>query len=92
MTAERVSAVGRSGRASSAGPDHPDRDVLRLFEAKAVGWAAKYAPDGPLTGRLASLSAAVSWQARAGDLVLDRGCGTGTGSGPGRRRAHGDGL
>ena len=51
--------------------------MLRLFEAKAVGWAAKYAQDGPLTGRLASLSAAVSWHARTGDLVLDLGCGTG---------------
>ena len=77
MTAERVSAVGRADRESRSGGDGPDGEVLRLFEAKAPGWAAKYAPDGPLTGRLASLSAAVSWHARAGDLVLDLGCGTG---------------
>ena len=50
---------------------------MRLFEAKAAGWAAKYAPDGPLAGRLASLSAAVSRYAQAGDRVLDPGCGTG---------------
>jgi SAM-dependent methyltransferase len=77
VIAERVSAADRPGRESPSGPDDPDGEVLRLFEAKAAGWAAKYAPDGPLTGRLASLSAAVSWHARAGDLVLDLGCGTG---------------
>ena len=55
----------------------PDDQALRLFEAKAAGWAAKYAPDGPLAGRLASLSAAVGWYTRAGDRVLDLGCGTG---------------
>ena len=74
MTAGGVPAVGRE---SAAGPDGSDGEVLRLFEAKAAGWAAKYAQDGPLTGRLASLSAAVSWHARAGNLVLDLGCGTG---------------
>jgi SAM-dependent methyltransferase len=52
-------------------------EVLRLFEAKAVNWPAKYAPDGPLAGRLANLSAAVSRYAQAGDRVLDLGCGTG---------------
>ena len=77
MTAERVSAAGRADRESPSGGDGPDGEVLRLFEAKAPGWAAKYAPDGPLTGRLASLSAVVSWYARAGDLALDLGCGTG---------------
>ena len=51
--------------------------MLRLFEAKAAGWAVKYAPGGSLASRLASLSTAVSWYARAGDLVLDLGCGTG---------------
>ena len=52
-------------------------EVLRLFEAKAVTWPAKYAPDGPLADRLANLSAAVSRHAQAGDRVLDLGCGTG---------------
>jgi ubiquinone/menaquinone biosynthesis C-methylase UbiE len=52
-------------------------EVLRLFDAKAVNWSAKYVPDGPLAGRLARLSAAVSWHAQAGDRVLDLGCGTG---------------
>lgn len=52
-------------------------EVLRLFDVKAQGWSAKYAPDGPLASRLARLSAAVTWYARAGDRVLDLGCGTG---------------
>ena len=38
---------------------------------------AKYALDGPLADRLASLSGAVSWHVQAGDRVLDLGCGTG---------------
>jgi len=53
------------------------REVLRLFDAEAAGWAAKYSQGGPLVGRRASLSAAVSCYARAGDRVLDLGCGTG---------------
>jgi SAM-dependent methyltransferase len=53
------------------------REVLRLFDAKAVTWSAKYVPDGPLVGRLACLSVAVSGHARAGARVLDLGCGTG---------------
>jgi len=52
-------------------------EVLRLFEAKAPGWAAKYAPDGPLAARLAGLSAAVRRHAPPGGRVLDLGCGTG---------------
>ena len=74
MTAHRLPSVVRQ---DAAEPDGQALEVLRLFEAKAAGWAAKYAPDGPLTGRLASLSAAVSRFARAGDRVLDLGCGTG---------------
>ena len=74
MTAERP-AVG--SRPDMAEPDGRAEEVLRLFEAKAVTWPAKYAPDGPLTGRLATLSAAVSRYAQAGDRVLDLGCGTG---------------
>jgi SAM-dependent methyltransferase len=66
-----------SRRPAGAEPDGQAEEALRLFEAKAAGWAAKYAPNGPLAGRLASLSAAVSWYARAGDRVLDLGCGTG---------------
>lgn len=64
MTAERVSA-SRPG------------EVLRLFDAKAAGWPAKYAQDGPLVTRLASLSEAVGRYVRAGDRILDLGCGTG---------------
>ncbi len=55
---------------------HAD-EVVRLFDVKAPGWPAKYAPDGPLAARLARLSAAVSRYARTGDRVLDIGCGTG---------------
>ena len=74
MTAERVAAASRRDTAEQ---DCRAGEVLRLFEAKAVTWPAKYALDGPLTGRLASLSAAVSRHAQAGDRVLDLGCGTG---------------
>jgi len=64
-------------RGETAEPDCWPREVLRLFEAKAVTWPAKYAPDGPLVGRLVSLSAAVRRHAGAGNRVLDLGCGTG---------------
>jgi SAM-dependent methyltransferase len=74
MTAERVAAACQG---DTAEPDGRAGEVLRLFEAKAATWPAKYAPDGPLVGRLASLSAAVSRYAQAGDRVLDLGCGTG---------------
>lgn len=53
------------------------REVLGLFEAKAPGWASKYAPDGPLAGRLAALTTAVRAHAQAGGRVLDLGCATG---------------
>lgn len=55
----------------------PAAEVLRLFEAKAPDWPAKYAPDGPLAHRLVALTVAVRWRARAGSRVLDLGCGTG---------------
>ena len=80
MTAERMASVGPEDAASRGGTAEPDgraEEVLRLFEAKAVTWPAKYAPDGPMAGRLAGLSAAVSRYAQAGDRVLDLGCGTG---------------
>jgi SAM-dependent methyltransferase len=78
MTAGRLSADGCPvGREDMAEPDGLAREVLRLFDAKAAGWPARYAPGGPLVSRLASLSAAVNWHARAGDRVLDLGCGTG---------------
>jgi SAM-dependent methyltransferase len=74
MTGQPMDAAIRDGIAEA---DTQARDVLRLFEGKAVTWAAKYAPDGPLVGRLGSLSAAVSRYAQAGDRVLELGCGTG---------------
>jgi SAM-dependent methyltransferase len=60
-----------------AEPDARAGEALRLFEAKATDWAAKYAPHGPLAGRLESLSAAVTRFARPEGTVLDLGCGTG---------------
>jgi SAM-dependent methyltransferase len=63
--------------ADTASADGQAREVLNLFDAKAAGWSAKYAPDGPLAGRLARLAAAVRGAAPAGDRVLDLGCGTG---------------
>jgi len=74
MTAEHLTATSQTDTAEQ---DGLAREVLRLFEAKAVTWPAKYAPDGPLADRLASLSAAVSRYTQAGDRVLDLGCGTG---------------
>ena len=62
---------------SRAGTDGQVREVLSLFEAKAAGWPAKYAPDGPLAVRLTRLAAAVGRAARPGDRVLDLGCATG---------------
>jgi SAM-dependent methyltransferase len=72
-----------AGRQPSAFPENAAKsdahisEVLRLFEAKAGSWAEKYAPGGPLVGRLASLSTAVRQYAQAPDRVLDLGCGTG---------------
>ena len=78
MTAERLPpSSGQALRDDAAEPDGQAGEVLRLFDAKAVTWSAKYVPDGPLAGRLARLSAAVGWHARAGDRILDLGCGTG---------------
>jgi SAM-dependent methyltransferase len=74
MTAKRLTAASQGDTAEL---DDRAGEVLRLFEAKAVTWPAKYAPNGPLAGRLASLSTAVSRYAQAGDRVLDLGCGTG---------------
>jgi SAM-dependent methyltransferase len=62
---------------TTATADRQAREVLSLFDAKAAGWSAKYAVDGPLAGRLARLAAAVSAAAPAVDRVLDLGCGTG---------------
>jgi SAM-dependent methyltransferase len=78
MTAGGPPAASRSAdQEHGAEPDGQAREVLRLFDAKAAGWPAKYALDGPLADRLASLSTAVSRHVRAGDRVLDLGCGTG---------------
>jgi SAM-dependent methyltransferase len=74
MTADRLPGVVR-GDADEL--DGQVGEVFRLFEAKAAGWAAKYAPDGPLVGRLSGLSFAVRQYAPAGGRVLDLGCGTG---------------
>lgn len=57
-------------------PAHTE-EVRRLFDAKAGSWAAKYAPQGRLTGRLAQLSCVAGSQVPAGGRVLDLGCGTG---------------
>ena len=66
-----------ASRHDTAEPDGQASEVLRLFDTKAATWSAKYGPDGPLAGRLASLAAAVGRSAQAGDRVLDLGCGSG---------------
>ncbi len=71
---QRAKPGGQERRAEL---DDQAGEALRLFELKAAGWAAKYVPGGRLAGRLATLSAAVGSFARAGDQVLDLGCGTG---------------
>ncbi|MGH3202266.1 MAG: class I SAM-dependent methyltransferase [Streptosporangiaceae bacterium] len=53
------------------------QQVRQLFDAKAGGWQAKYAPDGRLTGRLNQLADAVGYHVPAAGQVLDLGCGTG---------------
>ena len=67
-------AVGR--HAAGPRPDHSD-GVQRLFDAKAARWPAKYAPEGPLAGRLARLAGAVRDRVSDGGELLDLGCGSG---------------
>lgn len=74
MTPGRLPVASRE---AGSGPDARAREVMGLFDAKAAGWPEKYGPGGPLSGRLALLSAAVGRHTRAGDRVLDLGCGTG---------------
>ena len=51
--------------------------VRQLFDAKAGSWAAKYAPQGRLAGRLTQLAHVIGYHVPAGGRVLDLGCGTG---------------
>lgn len=66
--------VGR--HAAGPRPDHADR-ARRLFDVKAARWPAKYAPEGPLAGRLAQLAGAVRDRIGHGGELLDLGCGSG---------------
>jgi len=67
-------AAGR--HAARPRPDHAD-GARRLFDAKAACWPAKYAPEGPLAGRLAQLAGAVTGRVGDGGELLDLGCGSG---------------
>jgi SAM-dependent methyltransferase len=51
--------------------------VRTLFDAKAARWPAKYAPEGPLVGRLAQFAEAVRDRVGDGGELLDLGCGSG---------------
>jgi SAM-dependent methyltransferase len=53
------------------------QQVRQLFDEKASGWQAKYAPDGRLAGRLNQLADAAGYHVPTGGRVLDLGCGTG---------------
>jgi hypothetical protein len=72
VTAQRLPSVVRQDAAELEGQT---REVSRLFEAKATGRVAKYALDGPLTGRLADMSTAVRQYAPAVSRILDLGRG-----------------
>ena len=75
--ADRATA-GADRAAAGADRAAAGADQVRwLFDAKAATWSAKYAPGGPLAGRLTSLFAAMSRHAPPGGRVLDLGCGTG---------------
>jgi ubiquinone/menaquinone biosynthesis C-methylase UbiE len=74
-------AVGDAAAAQDiAGPQpvsgHVDQ-VRRLFDSKAAGWPAKYAPGGRLSGRLVQLAGAVADLVVPGGELLDLGCGSG---------------
>jgi SAM-dependent methyltransferase len=72
VSAVGVSAAGDHGDVG----DHVDQ-VRALFDAKAIGWPGKYAPDGRLAGRLTQLADVVLDLIAAGGEVLDLGCGSG---------------
>jgi SAM-dependent methyltransferase len=67
-------AVGR--HAAGQRQDYTD-GVRRLFDAKAARWPARYAPEGPLAGRLAQFAEAVRDRISDGGELLDLGCGSG---------------
>ena len=78
MTPGRLPDVGRPAASTgTSGSIARGLEVMYLFDAKAAGWPGKYGPGGPLSGRLALLSAAVGRHAKVGDRILDLGCGTG---------------
>jgi ubiquinone/menaquinone biosynthesis C-methylase UbiE len=54
-----------------------DREVERLFNAKAKTWSRKYEPGGRLVGRAAMFLELVERFLSRNDRVLDLGCGTG---------------
>jgi ubiquinone/menaquinone biosynthesis C-methylase UbiE len=64
-------------RAEKASHTAHAEQVRALFDGKAIGWSAKYAPGGRLVGRLTRLADAVAYHVPPGGRVLDLGCGTG---------------
>lgn len=63
--------------ASAAAVGGHTGQVRALFDAKAAGWPGKYAPDGPLVGRLSQFADAAGELVPAGGDVLDLGCASG---------------
>ena len=58
---DQLTGQSRAGR-----PGRHSQQVRQLFDEKASGWQAKYAPDGRLAGRLTQLADAAGYHVPAG--------------------------
>jgi SAM-dependent methyltransferase len=74
-----VASTASCDQSTSQSPTTDERadQVRQLFDRKAVSWSAKYAPEGPLTGRLPMFTETLGHHVPLGGHVLELGCGTG---------------